>query len=117
MDIMVSKQAANFFKREMDFSGGKGLRIKAKSYGSTNVHTYMSVAVEATKPRKPIAMTEEAGLSFFVEESEAWFVAGLDLEIDYNAAEGIPTYYFMAQDNRVLDNSDYTRNYPPQHFM
>lgn len=115
MEIMVSKEAINFYKTEMNPPEGKGIRIKAKAYGSTNVHTYFSVAIEMAAPKNPCAMVEEDGLKIFVEKSEEWFVAGLNLEIDYDPKIKAPTYYFMADDDRILDNSEYQRNYPPQH--
>ena len=40
MDIILSKEAIDFYKRELNITEGKGVRIKAKAYGSTNVHTY-----------------------------------------------------------------------------
>ncbi len=116
MEIMISKEAIDFFKTEMNVPQDKGVRIKGKTYGYTNVHTYFSVAIEVATPQDPIAMLEEDNLKIFVERSDEWFVKGLNLEIDYDAEEGIPTYYFLADDNRVLDNSNYQRNYPSQHL-
>lgn len=117
MDIVLSNKAIEFYKRELNITEGKGIRIKAKAYGSTNVHTYFSVAIEVSKPRNPFALVEEDDLMVFIEKSEEWFVEGLDLEIDYDAEEDVPTYYFLAQDDRILDNSEYKQNYPSQHIF
>lgn len=87
----------------MNVPEDKGVRIKGKVYGSTNAHENYSVGIEVKKPNNPVALTEEDGLTVFVEQSDEWFVEGLDLEIDYDVEAGVPTYYFISNDGRDLD--------------
>ncbi len=102
-DIRLSQAAIDFYKHDMNVPEDKGVRIKGKVYGSTNAHENYSVGIEITAPKNPIALTEEEGLTVFVEQGDEWFVEGLDLEIDYDSEAEIPTYHFISNDGRDLD--------------
>lgn len=101
--IRISQAAINFYKNDMNVPEDKGVRIKGKVYGSTNAHENYSVGIEIAKPKKPVVLTEENGLTVFVERGDQWFVEGLDLEIDYDAEADLPTYFFISNDGRDLD--------------
>lgn len=102
-EIRLTQDAIDFYKDDMNVPEDKGVRIKGKVYGSTNAHENYSVGIEITEPKRPVALTEEDGLTVFVEQGDEWFVEGLDLEIDYDEEDGIPTYFFISNDGRDLD--------------
>lgn len=101
MEIRLSENAAQFFKSEFDPPQGKGIRIKGKVYGKTNVHDNFSVAIEIAVPKDPIASTEVDGVTVFGEKEDEWFLAGYDLEIDYQEGDDAPTYFFVSEDPKI----------------
>lgn len=105
MEINLTDAAIDFFKNDMAVPDDKGVQIKGKTYGNTNVHENFSVAITVSTPSStPFALVEEDGLTVFVEQSDSWFVNGFDLDIDYDTAEGVPTYFFRSNDGSDLDS-------------
>ncbi|MDK7049555.1 HesB/YadR/YfhF family protein [Aerococcus sanguinicola] len=96
MDIQVSDAAVKFFKDEVAPGPGQGIRIYGKVYGSTNVHDNYSVGILVEAPQNVFAQVEKDGLLIFAEDEDQWFFEDYNLEIDYDAEEDVPTYYFIS---------------------
>ncbi len=95
MEMRISDIAMNFFKKEMDPPEGRGIRLKGKVYGSTNIHEGISVAVSVEAPKDPFISIEEDGVLIFAEKEDQWLFADHDLEIDYDEDLERPTFFFV----------------------
>lgn len=105
MEIQITPAAIHFFKEDMNVPSDKGIQIKGKTYGSTNVHNNFSVAINVKAPSdNPYALIEKDGLTVFVEQSDSWFVEGLDLQIDFDDDADAPTFFFTPNDGMDLDS-------------
>lgn len=95
MEMRISDKAMNFFKNDMDPPTNRGIRLKGKVYGSTNIHEGISIAVSVESPHDPFLSVEEEGVFIFVEKEDQWLFADHDLEIDYDEEFEHPTFFFV----------------------
>ncbi|MBF6626549.1 HesB/YadR/YfhF family protein [Tuanshanicoccus lijuaniae] len=96
MNIIVSSQAAEWFKEEVGIREGAGIRFKSKIYGNSPVTEGFAIAMEADEPMNPIAKTvTENGLLFFVEENDEWFFNGHDLSVEFDEKRKEPKYRYL----------------------
>lgn len=95
MKLTVEDRAAEWFQEEVGIGEGAGIRFKAKIYGSSPVNDTFALAIDSTKPIKPIAeFKAENGLLFFVEENDEWFFQGHDLIVSYDEESDEPKYIY-----------------------
>ncbi|KRM35817.1 hypothetical protein FC83_GL000844 [Agrilactobacillus composti DSM 18527 = JCM 14202] len=96
MEITVSDAAIKWFKDEMNLQPGEGIRFFGKVYGRTNVHEGFSIGIAKEIATKPLVRTEIDSLIFSIDQTDDWFFAGYDLQVDYDAQKDEPIYHFEA---------------------
>lgn len=97
MKITVSKQAQEWFAREMGISETRGVRFLSKVYGCSPIHESFSLAIEVNEPSHPYAIVKEQGISYFIETGDEWFFEGYDFEVGYNTELDEPEYHYIKQ--------------------
>lgn len=81
MRISVTPAAAACFKQEWGFKDEDSVRIYVRYSGGGE--DAFSFGIMKDKARYPIVSTTEAGIYFYMEENDAWYMDGKDLTIDF----------------------------------
>lgn len=85
LNLMITPQAALFYRREMALSPGQGIRlfVRIGGYGCGGY----SVGVQPALPTARDMRLEVEGVPFLVREEDLWYLNGL--RIEYDAQYGI----------------------------
>lgn len=94
MKIIATKQASEWFKRETGVGEGRGVRFGVKVYGHSPIHDNFSLSMEINVPSTPAVQTVEHGVLYYIEDTDAWFFQGYDLEIQYDEKRDEPVYVY-----------------------
>lgn len=94
--IKVTDEASEWFKRELALpASGGGVRLFGKVYGKTSAHDGFSVGINRDDGiDNPVIATEKDGVTYYVDQNDAWFFDHLDLTIKYDAHTDEPVYDF-----------------------
>lgn len=66
MNLTISPEAMQWFKKELVVDQGSGIRFFGKIYGKTQVHDGFSVGMSVDKPERPIVEQTIDGLLFLL---------------------------------------------------
>lgn len=94
MNLTISPEVMQWFKKELVVDQGSGIRFFGKIYGKTQVHDGFSVGMSVDKPERPIVEQTIDGLLFFIDEADEWFFKGYNLTVDYDQTLDEPKYDF-----------------------
>lgn len=83
MEISITQPAINQLINEMDLKNGDQIRFFVRYGGKGNIAGF-SLGINTDKPFEPVAKTEVSGITFFVENKDAWYFEGHDLQIKYS---------------------------------
>lgn len=102
MEFSVTDRAAQWYKDEVGIPEGFGIRYKTKIYSGSPINQSFGLAIESEKPSNPIAVyTADNGLTFFIEENDAWFFNGYGLRVDFNESLGEPKYVYLKDGKEI----------------
>lgn len=94
MNFSITQPAAKWYAREMDLEEGDAVRFFARLGGHSTVQTGFSLGISNEQPVDPAFTTKEQGVTFFVEEKDAWYFDGVDFHIKYNKKDDEIRYEF-----------------------
>jgi len=94
MELTITPEALEWFKREIDLEAGMGIKFFGKVYGSTQVHDGFSIGMSVDRPENPLIEKELEGILFFAEKADDWFFKGYNLTVDYDEGLDEPKYIF-----------------------
>ena len=92
MKLSVSLEAANWYKTEMGLTNGDYLRFFVRIYGQSPIHPNYSLGIAKERPRKVGVSTEQAGITFYFEDEDLWFIEDHNLHIGLERDEIEMTY-------------------------
>lgn len=84
MKIIVTDDAIQWFKDEMDLQPGEHIRFFARYGGSNPFHEGYSIGMNTDTPIHAIVTTNVGGFNFFIEEDDEWFFDGHDFQVTVN---------------------------------
>lgn len=84
MKIIITEQAIQWFKDEMDLQNGAHIRFFARYGGSNPFHEGYSIGMNTDAPINSVVTYEQDGFHFFIEEDDVWFFDGHDFKVDVN---------------------------------
>lgn len=93
MNIKISREAAKWYKDELDLISGAHLRFFVR-YGGHSIQSGFSLGITPEPPTQLGTSTKVNGVTFFVEENDLWFFDGHDLIITYNEKIGEPEFLY-----------------------
>lgn len=88
MKLTVSKEAAQWYIKEMDLNPGDNIKFFGKVYGKDG----FSFAIAKMEPSRPEVQIEVEGINFYVEKSDAWFFSEQDFEVVIDQELNEPTF-------------------------
>ena len=87
MKIVLSNEAMAWFKEEMETTSGEYIRFYARYGGSSQLHEGFSLGVtKEYKTHSGGIQTETDGITFYIEESDIWYLDGNDMLVELNSA-------------------------------
>ena len=97
MNIQINSEAASWYKRELDLSNGDFVRFYVRYGGCSTVQSGFSLGVSSEEPVDMAVKTENAGITFYIEEKDVWYFDDHDLVIDFQAEHGEPAFHYIKQ--------------------
>lgn len=88
----MSDQAFEWYKKELDLKSGDQIKFHVRYGGCSTVQKGFSLGIVKENPDQPAAQIEKEGITFFVEDKEAWYFDGHDLHINFNEELNEPTF-------------------------
>ncbi|WLR52574.1 HesB/YadR/YfhF family protein [Bacillus tianshenii] len=86
MKLEITEEALQWYKEEMDLEKGDHVRFYARYGGSSSIQSGFSLGVSLEKPVEPFVTAEQDGITFFVEDKDAWYFDNYNLYVKYNEA-------------------------------
>ncbi len=85
MEIKVSDQALQWFKDDVEVSDGNTIKFQAKYGGYSPIHEGFLLAFALNEPMgETITTTEKNGITFFIDDTDAWYFEGYNLIVEYD---------------------------------
>lgn len=87
MNIIISKEAAAWFQRELSLQNGAHVRLFPRYSSGGGLHPGFSLGIATDPPGRPAVQAEQGGLIFYMEEQDLWYMDGYNLSIGYVESE------------------------------
>lgn len=84
MQINISNDALDWFKKEMEVASGEAVRFFVRYGGSSKLQPGFSLGVTKDQPYEIEAKVEEDNVTYFIEQSDAWYFDGHNLDVSVN---------------------------------
>ncbi|WP_100010862.1 HesB/YadR/YfhF family protein [Lentibacillus sediminis] len=84
MNIQISKEAAKWYRKELDITGDTHVRFYVRYGGFGGNIPGFSLGVGRRAPEEIHTSTTVEGVTFFIEQNDAWYFEGKDLKINLN---------------------------------
>ncbi|MGK7377688.1 HesB/YadR/YfhF family protein [Planococcus sp. 1R117A] len=84
MKIKISQDAFKWFQEEMEVTAGEAVRFYVRYGGSSQLQPGFSLGVTKDEPAEAAAAVEQDEVTYYVEQSDAWFFDGHDLHVTVN---------------------------------
>ncbi|MBW4080367.1 HesB/YadR/YfhF family protein [Paenibacillus sp. S150] len=94
MKMLISKDAAAWFKRELSLQDGAYIRLFPRYSSAGGLHPGFSLGIANEPPGRPAVQTEQSGIVFYMEEQDLWYMEGYGLSIVYLDAEDDIEYVY-----------------------
>lgn len=92
MNLTISNQAASWYKDELHLKDGDFVRFYVRYGGFSSFQTGFSLGVANDKPVHAGIKSEAAGVTFFIEEDDLWYLDNHDISISINEKLGEPEF-------------------------
>ena len=103
MKLTMTPEIAQWFDDNMVVQEGDGIQVGVKIYSSSPINRNMGIVLQQRRPDQPVAeVTTPAGTKVFVDQQDAWFFEGYDLEIIFNEVLEGPDYIYY-QDGQAIN--------------
>lgn len=87
MQLLITKPALEWYKRELDLTDGGFVRFYARYGGNSTIQAGFSLGMMVEKPTEPSVQVKNDGITFYVEREDEWYFDDHDLTVTYNENE------------------------------
>lgn len=87
MKMLISPEAAAWFKRELTLQNGDYIRLFPRYSSGGGLHPGFSLGIGTEPPGRPAVTAEQGGIVFYMEEQDLWYMEGYNLSIVYSLTE------------------------------
>jgi uncharacterized protein YneR len=94
MNLIISDEAASWYKDEMNLRDGDNVRFFARYGGSSKVQSGFSLGINNEEPFNSGTKVKKSGITFYIEENDLWYFDGHDLSVTLNEKLGEPEYHY-----------------------
>lgn len=95
MNIILSKEAMNWFKEEMEAKPGEFIRFFARYGGSSPLHDGFSLGVTKEEPMELAVELVAENIHFYIESRDEWYFDGHDLHVNVDPELKELTYSYL----------------------
>jgi len=95
MKIILSNEAMNWFKEEMEALPGEYIRFYARYGGSSSLHDGFSLGVTKEEPTELSVEFVDENIHFYIENRDVWYFDGHDLHVNVDAQLKELTYSYQ----------------------
>lgn len=95
MKIHITKEAANWFKEEMQLEHGDYLRFYPRYGGVGGNIPGFSIGINTDEPKEAETIQTVEGISFYIEKNDQWYFEDKDLKITFNKSLNEPEYSYI----------------------
>lgn len=95
MNIFISEEAVNWYKKELGIKTPSYVRFYVRYGGMGGRIPGFSIGINIESPTNILASTESRDLTFYVEESDAWYFDGKDLIISLDNKLKEPSFSYQ----------------------
>lgn len=95
MKIVLTNEAMDWFKKEMEVEIGDMIRFYARYGGSSKFHEGFSLGMNREEPHEIGVETEIEGIRFYIEKNDEWFFNDHDLHVAVNEKLAELEYSYM----------------------
>ena len=81
MNIIISTDALNWFKEEMDAVPGDSIKFFARYGGASTIHEGFSLGVTKEQPAEVLIEVEHDEVQYYMETHDKWYITGHDLHV------------------------------------
>ncbi len=85
LKIVVSNEAVNWFKEEMEAVPGDSIRFFARYGGASPLHEGFSLGVTKENPDEVAVEKEIDGIRYYIEYRDKWYFLEHDLHVDLDS--------------------------------
>lgn len=97
MEMLISNEASAWFKRELALPEGAYIRLFPRYSSGGGLHPGFSLGIANEPPGRQAVQTEQAGIVFYMEEQDLWYMEGYNLSIVYSEAEDDIEYVYVPE--------------------
>ncbi|ANU28480.1 HesB/YadR/YfhF family protein [Planococcus versutus] len=84
MQIIISNDALDWFKKEMEVMHGEAVRFFVRYGGSSKLQPGFSLGVTKDQPREIGVQLERDHVVYFIEKNDIWYFDEHNLEVSVN---------------------------------
>ncbi|HHW38622.1 MAG TPA: hypothetical protein GXX18_15525 [Bacillales bacterium] len=84
MQLMITKAAVDWYKREMELAEGDFVRFYARYGGESNLQAGFSLGMIVEKPTESTIQVVNDGITFYIECEDEWYFDNHNLTVAYN---------------------------------
>lgn len=94
MKIVISQEAMQWFKEEMEAQPGESIRFYARYGGSSTLHEGFSLGVTKELPTNAAIEHTLEDIHFFIEDKDVWYFDRHDLSVSIHSTSGEIEYTY-----------------------
>jgi uncharacterized protein YneR len=84
VEIIISEEAMQWFKEEMETAPGETVRFFVRYGGSSKLQPGFSLGVTKDQPLEAAVETTHDGVTFYIEKSDVWYFDEHNLHVTVN---------------------------------
>lgn len=84
MNITMTQPAFKWFLEEMNLEKNDAVRFYVRYGGSPQLIAGFSIGIEVSAPSTPVTQMEKDGITFFIEQKDAWYFKDHSLHIKFS---------------------------------
>jgi len=96
MEIKITEKATAWYERELDVEAGDALRFFVRYGGVGGRIPGFSLGINTEQPNVIYSSTSLNGITYFIEEMDAWYFEGYDLMIELDEQLQEPQFTYEA---------------------
>jgi uncharacterized protein YneR len=95
MNIKITNEAADWYKHELGLVNGDFVRFFVRYGGCSTVQSGFSLGITNEEPIDLSVKTEQDGITFYIEEKDAWYFDEHDLVIELQPEYEEPVFHYQ----------------------
>jgi uncharacterized protein YneR len=92
MQLDVTPNAIDWFRREMKVSEGDSVRFFVRLGGCGSTQSGFSLGVDVEPARNPDLVLDREGVRFYMEKEDTWYLDQRSLRVDVEGQSGELTF-------------------------